>query len=276
MLPYFRVNHYDNDNLSRAIMHTYSPTHFSITDLGKLPYRLGLQIQRNYHQRVLDDVAPQCLFYVEHEPVITVSRRKNAQTHLLAQRHELKRLGIEVEPTDRGGDVTYHGPGQLVAYPIMRLAPLKLNVGRYMRLLEKTVIDTLSTFGINTFTDPINTGVWTHDPEHEKPSKICAMGVRLKRNITMHGLALNIRTDMDHFRTIVPCGIPDRQVTSMHRILGQATPQMLQVKQVMSTHFKRRLQACLPESDRHQIQTAKLNPLPYPHNLSANPDTPQT
>ena len=233
-------------------MHTYSPTHFSVTDLGRLPYSLGLNIQRNYHQRVVDELAPQCLFYVEHEPVVTVSRRKNAAENLIANPNDLKRLGISVVETDRGGDVTYHGPGQLVAYPIIKLAPLKLNVGRYMRLLEHTVIDTLSTFGIEAFTDKINTGVWVNDPSHDKPSKICAMGVRVKRNITMHGLALNIDTDMDHFRTIVPCGIEGREVTSMLKMLGEYTPRMLQVKQAMSGHFKRHLQDCLCESGRHE------------------------
>ena len=233
-------------------MHTYSPTHFSVTDLGSLPYNLGLQIQRNYHQRVVDEIAPQCLFYAEHEPVVTVSRRKNAGCNLLTNRKDLARMGISVVETDRGGDVTYHGPGQLVAYPIIKLSPLKLNVGRYMRLLESTVIDTLSTFGIEAFTDKINTGVWVNDPSFDKPSKICAMGVRVKRNITMHGLALNIDTDMNHFGTIVPCGIQGRGVTSMLKMLGEHTPRMLQVKQVMTTNFKRRLQMCLCESERHE------------------------
>ena len=220
-----------------------------------------MQIQRNYHQRVIDEVAPQCLFYVEHEPVVTVSRRKTASSNLLADRKDLARMGISVVETDRGGDVTYHGPGQLVAYPIIKLAPLKLNVGRYMRLLEQTVIDTLSTFGIEAFTDEINTGVWVNDPSFDLPSKICAMGVRVKRNITMHGLALNIDTDMDHFETIVPCGIAGRKVTSMLKLLGELTPRMLEVKQAMSTHFKRRLQACLCESERHEVNISNLKPI---------------
>lgn len=176
------------------------------------------------------------LLLVEHDPpVITISARKTARQHLVATPDMLARAGVEVCETDRGGDITYHGPGQLVVYPILDLNTLGLRLHGYMRLLEQVVIDTLARFGIEGHRDEAATGVWVGD------SKICAMGVRVSRWVTMHGLALNVTTNLDHFDLIVPCGLVGRGVTSMARELGEACPSMDEVKEALASCFSARV-----------------------------------
>ncbi|MCZ2098435.1 MAG: lipoyl(octanoyl) transferase LipB [Anaerolineae bacterium] len=145
---------------------------------------------------------------VEHDPVITVTKRPGAIGHLLASPELLTRHGVELVHTDRGGDITYHGPGQLVCYPIIDLQLLHLRLHEYMRLLEQAVIDTIATFGLAGERDPSATGVWVRPNAGLPAEKICAMGVRVSRWISMHGLALNVTTNLDHFGLIVPCGFP--------------------------------------------------------------------
>jgi len=183
------------------------------------------------------------LIFVEHDPVITVSQRREAPSHLLATSEALAKLGIDVQPTDRGGDVTYHGPGQVVAYPILRLADCGLNVGGYMRFLEQVVIDTLAVFNITAYRDPANTGVWVRSGlvTSDTGSKICAIGVRVKRNVTLHGLALNVTTDLSHFETIIPCGLAGRSVVSVKSLLGSKAPSIPQVKTTLRDVFSRSL-----------------------------------
>ena len=226
-----------------------------VQDLGRLPYAHALAIQRQVNLAVSQGNhvgADACLLLVEHDPVITVTHRRGAWDNLLVTQDRLDSLGIDVQVTDRGGDITYHGPGQLVAYPILKLNPLGLNLGRYMRLLEQIVIDLLAKFGIQGRRDADATGVWVrlreqgagsrdqseHTPEPrslypETLHKICAMGVRVRKNTTMHGLALNVTTDLSHFQTIDPCGLGGRPVTSLSQLLGEACPSMDQVKQVL-------------------------------------------
>jgi len=153
------------------------------------------------------------LLLVEHDPVITVSRRAAARDHLLASPGMLTSAGVEVAETDRGGDITYHGPGQLVVYPILDLNRLNLGLHAYMRLLEQVVIETCGAFGVSCGRDPAATGVWVQRPD--EPAKICAMGVRVSRWVTTHGLALNVAPNMEHFRLIVPCGLAGRPVTCL-------------------------------------------------------------
>lgn len=220
---------------------TSPATHLRVIDLGTLAYGPAWERQLSVHDELLNDPeSPPTLLLVEHTPVITVSQRKAAPNHLLASAAHLASMGIETHPTDRGGDITYHGPGQLVAYPILRLATYRLNVGRYMRLLENIVIHTLAAFDIAAHIDPANTGVWVQRDAIQPAAKICAMGVRVKRNITLHGLALNVTTNLDHFATIVPCGLSGRSVTSMHQVLekqGRTTPAMQQVKDKLVASF---------------------------------------
>jgi lipoyl(octanoyl) transferase len=201
-------------------------TILDVRDLGRMRYADALAVQRQTHDAVLAGAFPGAgtMLLVEHEPVITVSQRKTATANLLADASTLQRLGIEVQPTDRGGDITYHGPGQLVAYPIIRLTDYRLNLGRYMRLLEEVVIDTVATWGVQAGRIDGCTGVWVGQ------AKLCALGVRVRRNVTLHGLALNVTTDLSHFQTIIPCGITGKGVTSLAALLGDRCPPMSDVK----------------------------------------------
>lgn len=196
------------------------------------------------------------VFLVEHSPaVITVSRRLGARANLIATDEQLKRAGVVVEETDRGGDITYHGPGQLVVYPILDLNVLGLKLHGYMRMLEDVVIRVVGRFGITGVRDEKATGVWVAPSQHSRPmqdvsslnphaaligGKICAMGVRVSRWVTMHGLALNVRTNLEHFGLIVPCGLVGRSVTSMERELGnERCPGMDEVKRAMVEELQR-------------------------------------
>ena len=222
----------------------------SVRDLGRMSYADAFALQKNLQQEVIaarDHDRRDWIGYlllVEHEPpVITVSRRKGARDHLLATPAALKRAGVEVAETDRGGDITYHGPGQLVAYPILDLNRLGLRLHGYMRLLEETVIRTVSHWGIEGERDESATGVWVRrgggrDGSGPATAKICAMGVRVSRWVSMHGLALNVRTDLGHFDLIVPCGLAGRGVTSMEQLLGERCPTMDELKQRLTSEFR--------------------------------------
>lgn len=177
---------------------------------------------------------------LEHDPVITVSRRPGAAANLLASPAMLAEAGVAVEETDRGGDITYHGPGQLVAYPIVDLNACGLRLHDYMRTLEEAVIATLGRFGIAGRRDPGATGVWV-DRAGDQPAKICAMGVRVRQWVSMHGLALNVSPNLAHFGLIVPCGLVGRPVTSMAQLLGPATPAIGQVAEALSEELALRL-----------------------------------
>lgn len=216
------------DNLTPA-----APQELALRDLGRMRYGPAFELQKELNQAVVDGEAPPTLLLVEHEPVITVSQRRSAGQHIVASKDRLARMGIEVHETDRGGDITYHGPGQLVAYPIVQMSPLGFNLGRYMRALEQVVIDTLARFGVEGQRDPGATGVWVEQksaPGGTELAKVCAMGVRVRKNTTMHGLALNVTTDLAHFATIIPCGLAGRPVTSLEKLLNASCPGMDEVK----------------------------------------------
>lgn len=172
---------------------------------------------------------------VEHPPIITVTRRPEAASHVIGSEAQLDAQGVSLHETDRGGDVTYHGPGQLVCYPIIDLNAAKLRIHDYIRLLENAVIDTLGEYGIRGSTDTDATGVWV-DPaknpgllfESDQAAKVCAIGVRVRKWITLHGLALNLNPDMSHYRLIVPCGLAGRPVTSIARLLGESNAPTLE------------------------------------------------
>lgn len=207
-----------------------------VIDLGRMSYAEAYARQVAEHEEVLaaregGHPEPGRVLLVEHVPaVITVSRRPGARAHLVATPEMLAREGVVVEETDRGGDITYHGPGQIVVYPILDLNYYHLGLHAYMRLLEQSVIDTLDTFGIVGERDPKATGVWVGG---EGGSKIAAMGVRVRRWVSMHGLALNVNTNLRHFQLIVPCGLVGRGVTSMERELGTACPTIERVREAL-------------------------------------------
>jgi lipoyl(octanoyl) transferase len=177
------------------------------------------------------------LLLVEHPPVITLGRRAGQMKNVTATVGLLQQAGVELVESDRGGDVTFHGPGQLVAYPIIRLNDHKLSVGGYVRMLERIVIETLAELGVTAQKDACAVGVWTDDGG--TLAKICAIGVRIRRGVTMHGLALNVTTDLKYFNLIVPCGLSGRAVTSLQRLLGDDAPAMEVVKSALVGRMRR-------------------------------------
>jgi lipoyl(octanoyl) transferase len=224
-----------------------TPPRVVVRDLGHMDYASALNLQRAVHATVIaargqagdgSGGTPLHLLLVEHDPpVITISRRPDARRHLVASDRQLQAAGVQVAETDRGGDITYHGPGQLVVYPIFDLNVLGLRLHGYMRFLEQVVIDLLRSYDIYGERDEGATGVWTQG------GKVCAMGVRISRWVTMHGLALNVAPELAHFDLIVPCGLAGRSVTSMARLLGPRCPTMDAVKQAMAAAFQRAVTA---------------------------------
>ncbi len=214
-----------------------------------MPYAAAFERQTTELQRVLESRDTQepilgRLLLVEHPPVITVSNRPGAGEHLLASPAALADKGVALERTDRGGDITYHGPGQIVLYPILDLNRLALGLHDYMRLLEQVVIDTLARFGVTGERDKGATGVWINAGP-PGPAKVAAMGVRVRRWVSMHGLSLNVDPQMDHYDLIVPCGLVGRRVTSMREILGAACPSITQVRSILVDSMRTRIQEAL-------------------------------
>jgi lipoyl(octanoyl) transferase len=180
--------------------------------LGTVAYESALALQEELRQGVTAGTLPDQLLLLEHPPVVTLGR--NAGTgNLVLSPEALRARGIAFHRTGRGGDVTFHGPGQLVGYPVLDLNPDRRDVRRYVRDLEEALIRTLAELGVLAGRIPGLTGVWIGD------LKIAAIGVRISRWVTTHGFALNVATDLDFFRVIVPCGIADRGVTSLARVL---------------------------------------------------------
>lgn len=178
-----------------------------------IPYAEGLEIQRCIHAERVAGKIRDTLIVLEHTPVYTLGRSATPD-HILWDEAKRSKEGIELIRTDRGGDVTYHGPGQLVIYPIIKLTEHGLSVHDYVTLLETIVIDTMDEFGIHAGRDARNRGVWVGN------AKICAIGIRVSHQTTMHGIALNVNTNLQHFAGIVPCGLNDADVTSMAEELG--------------------------------------------------------
>ena len=174
------------------------------------------------------------LIFVEHPHVYTLGKSGKPQ-NLLLDEEGLKDREASYHKINRGGDITYHGPGQLVGYPILDLDNFFTDIHLYLRTLEEAVILTLADYGIPSGRYPGFTGVWL-DADNERARKICAMGVRCSRWVTMHGFAFNVNTDLDYFKNIVPCGIDDKDVTSMKRELGQEVD-IRKVKELMKKHL---------------------------------------
>ena len=200
-----------------------------LRELGRISYAGALELQQELIAARKAGRIPDHLLLLEHPHVITLGRNGHLE-NLLASDEILSRAGISFYPTDRGGDVTYHGPGQLVGYPILDLKEWKRDVGAYVRALEQTLIDTLADFGISAGRIPQLTGVWVDG------RKIAAIGVHLSRWVTSHGFALNVHTDLNYFRYIVPCGLT-RPVTSMAQLGVPATRE--EVACCLAAHFGR-------------------------------------
>lgn len=203
-----------------------------------MPYRDAWAVQEQVHEEVRAG-GQERLLLVEHPPVITLGRRGEFEgaKHLVASQDYLTQLGVELVQSDRGGDITFHGPGQLVAYPIVRLIDHHLSVGAFVHKLEEIVISTLAKLGVAAQKDASGIGVWTKDSAGDY-AKICALGVRIRRGVSMHGIALNVTTDLRYFELIVPCGLTGKRATSLQKLLGDAAPSINVVKQMLVAEFQ--------------------------------------
>lgn len=235
----------------------------SVIDAGIMEYRFAWDRQLELHDEVLGGKRPGgVLMLVEHPPVVTIGRHPNSAQHLLVSPELLESRGVALVETDRGGDITFHGPGQIVGYPIIPLNNYSLNLHAYMRLLEETIIRTIARYGVAGQRLSGATGVWVDTaavtrvsrppsnasgaliPHPDSPpplgqehlEKVCAMGVKLKRWVTLHGWALNNTTDLSYFTLINPCGL-GRPVTSLQKLRGPACPSSAQVKQDLAREF---------------------------------------
>jgi len=196
---------------------------FEVRRLGLVDYHAGLELQHALVEQRKRGEVPDQLLLLEHPDVITLGvRTRSDRSHVLETPEALAARGVALYETGRGGDVTYHGPGQLVGYPILDLKPDRCDVHRYVRDLEEALIRAVAEFGIAAGRVPGLTGIWTGAAGRE--DKLAAIGVRISRWVTSHGFALNVNTDLSRFGLIVPCGIADRGVTSMQRLLGHEVP----------------------------------------------------
>ena len=219
-------------------------------DLGRMGYHQAWDYQeklmqqnlaiKSEHNKLGLETVPQTqhhLLFVEHDPVYTLGKSGSLENVLLSDQ-QMSERGIEFFRTNRGGDITFHGPQQIVGYPILDLEKFDTDIGKYMRNLEQVIIQTLNYYGINAGRSTGETGVWIDSDIKGKERKIAALGVRCSRWITMHGFALNVNTDLTYFRDIVACGIPNKQVTSMEKELGHIVP-IDSVKKKLKQEFEK-------------------------------------
>jgi lipoyl(octanoyl) transferase len=206
------------------------PRTLEIRRLGAVGYDEALALQKALVEERRAGRVPDLLLLLEHPPVITLGVRTTARANVVATEARLAELGVTIHDTGRGGDVTYHGPGQIVGYPILDLRPDRCDVHRYVRDLEDVMIRVCDAYGITAGRIDGLSGAWV------QAEKIGAIGIRISRWITSHGFAFNVNTDLDYFRLIVPCGITDRGVTSLQRVLGRQVP-LEEVENVIVREF---------------------------------------
>jgi len=216
-----------------------------VLNLGREPYERAWELQHALVKARQEGRVDDILMLLEHEPVITLGRTADA-SHILASAKVLQEAGIQVLRVERGGDVTYHGPGQLVGYPILSLEARRLGISDYMHALEQVLIDTLGDFGLAAHRQMGIIGVWVGN------AKIAALGARVERGVTYHGFALNVNTNLEHFELIVPCGLPDKPVTSMQQELGKPVDMQLVRERVM-WHFGQVFAVSMQETTLAQL-----------------------
>lgn len=212
-----------------------------LQDLGYQSYKMVWDYQEELLQQKVrakqsNEIKPDYLLFVEHNPVYTIGKN-GKEKNLLINQQLLQAKGIEYFHINRGGDITFHGPEQLVGYPILDLDNYKTDLGWYLRSLEEVIILTIGEYGLKGERSAGETGVWIEAAIKGKERKICAMGIRCSRWVTMHGFALNINVDLNYFNFITPCGIKNKQVTSMQKELGH-TVDMNEVKENLIKNFK--------------------------------------
>jgi lipoyl(octanoyl) transferase len=205
-----------------------------IVELGRIAYAEAWELQRRLVAARKAARIPDVLLLCEHPHVVTLGRGGKRE-HLRASDAVLRQMGVEFFHTDRGGDITYHGPGQLVGYPVLNLAAIRRDVVWYVRQLEEAMIRATSEFGIAAARRAGMTGVWVAQPDGTE-EKLAAIGVHISRWVTSHGFAYNVATDLRYFDLIVPCGIPDKRPTSLERLLGRAVA-MPEVAPRIAAHF---------------------------------------
>ncbi len=217
----------------------------TVEDLGLLSFAAALEVQEDYFYKIISEKkanrqkeqptpTDNFLLFVEHKPVYTLGKSGDIQ-HLLLDQNGLKEKKIEFYKTNRGGDITFHGLGQIVGYPILDLENFFTDIHKYLRFLEEIIIKTLAEYGLTATRSKGETGVWL-DAETPFARKICALGVRASRWVTMHGFALNVNTDLTYFEHIVPCGIKGKGVTSLKAELGKEIF-LDEVKEKLVKHF---------------------------------------
>jgi len=192
-------------------------------DLGLIPYEPAFAIQERILEARMRDRLPSTIILQENSSVFTIGRT-GSRSNILASADELQRLGIEVLEVNRGGDITYHGPGQLIVSPLLYLGDVDLNANQYLHRLEDVLIDLLSTFGIRTYKKKDYPGVWWNQ------AKVGAVGIAVKHGYTFHGFSLNVNLDLAPFNLINPCGVSEMLITSLHQILGHEIP-MAEIKE---------------------------------------------
>jgi lipoyl(octanoyl) transferase len=219
-----------------------------VRNLGSVDFEESFKIQKQIQNEIIDIKlnnrknnlnlsTPNYLLFMEHTHVYTLGNSGDDK-NLLFNEKELDKKGIKFIKTNRGGDITYHGPGQLVCYPIFDLENFYTDIHRYLRDLEEIIVGTLDHFGIVAFGNPNETGVWL-DIGSKNERKICAMGIKVSRWVTMHGLALNVNTDLSYFEGIIPCGINNKGVTSINNELSQKVD-LKKVREIMIKNFEKK------------------------------------
>jgi lipoate-protein ligase B len=201
-----------------------------IIDLGLLEYEKAWHLQHQLWSRRVEEALPDLLLILEHPHVITLGRRGN-RSHLIASPEVLEAMKIPIFHVERGGDVTYHGPGQMVVYPVLGLKEYGYRLIRYIGQLEEVILCVLKDFGIEGRRDPLNRGIWVNG------EKIASVGVTIKRWVSFHGFSLNYETDLKYFELIHPCGLEGRKMTSMAKILGTIISRERLVERI-AFHFK--------------------------------------
>jgi len=223
-----------------------------VIDLGLVAYAPACDLQRRLVEARQAGAVPDVLLWCEHPHVITLGRNGNRE-HLRASERLLAQMNVEFRATDRGGDITYHGPGQIVGYPILDLAEHRRDVRWYVAQLEEVMIRASADFGVAAKRSARHHGVWVDTPQGEE--KLGALGVHLSRWVTSHGFAYNVSTDLRYFDLIVPCGVADKRATSLERVAGRAV-RCEDVRRRLAAHFAELFGCALTATTRAELERA--------------------